>query len=367
MGIKYDEIQKQWIAWHSKRPAKNVAPISFRRKGLVSEKEARKVEKELVILIQRKIDEKKVPYWNEFLSDYIKYNRAKGYTEKTNYAVDVTLKKFTSTPWSNKLVTEISTQDIHELKNDGLAKATEGNRQFVIKLINRAFTYALECGYILKSPVPKFRYKKPDKIKSVLTYEQVRRFLNFAKDLENDWYPHWVFAIYTGMRNGELYSLTWDKVDLENNRILVDCSWNSRDGFKSTKSGDDRYVEIADSLRTLIKELKLRSAGLNFVLPRMSRWDKGEQARELRMFLQGMGLPPMRFHDLRATWATLLLSRGLEPIKVMKMGGWKDMKTMMIYVRKAGIDLKGCMDGINFHEPSNQPAKVLEFSGSSFQ
>lgn len=84
----------------------------------------------------------------------------------------------------------------------------------------------------------------------------------------------------------------------------------------------------------MLKELRLQTFDSTFVLPRLSKWDKGEQARELRMFLVGIGLPPVRFHDLRATWATMLLSKGIEPARVMSMGGWSEIKTMMIYCRK---------------------------------
>ena len=113
----------------------------------------------------------------------------------------------------------------------------------------------------------------------------------------------------------------------------MNTSWNNKDGFKDTKSGDDRIIQIAPQLMELLREWKLQSPTpeSGFVLPRISKWDKGEQARELRMFLSGLGLPAIRFHDLRATWATLLLSKGVEPIKVMLMGGWKDIKTMQIY------------------------------------
>ena len=97
------------------------------------------------------------------------------------------------------------------------------------------------------------------------------------------------------------------------------------------------------------------------MLPRIDKWDKGEQARELRMFLQGIGLPVIRFHDLRATWATLLLSKGVEPIKVMIMGGWKDLKTMQFYVRKAGVEIKGITDCLDLHNPSKSAATVLDF------
>jgi integrase len=95
-----------------------------------------------------------------------------------------------------------------------------------------------------------------------------------------------------------------------------------------------------------------------FVLPRIDKWDKGEQARELRMFLQGLGLPRIRFHDLRATWATIMLSMGIAPIKVMAMGGWKDLKTMQHYIRKAGADTSGIGNNLSLHNPIIE-SKVL--------
>ena len=89
---------------------------------------------------------------------------------------------------------------------------------------------------------------------------------------------------------------------------------------------------------------------------------EGDQARELRMFLSGLGLPAIRFHDLRATWAILLLSKGVQPLKVMMMmGGWKDLKTMQIYVRKAGVDIKGASDCLALHDNSvKQNAQVFK-------
>ena len=85
------------------------------------------------------------------------------------------------------------------------------------------------------------------------------------------------------------------------------------------------------------------------MLPRIDKWDKGEQARDLRMFLQGIGLPVIRFHDLRATWCTLMLQNGIEPIKVMKMGGWKNISTMERYIRQAGVDIKGITNDLDLH------------------
>jgi integrase len=163
------------------------------------------------------------------------------------------------------------------------------------------------------------------------------------------------------MRNGELFALTWDKVNFENRIILVDSAWNKKDGFKDTKSGYDRIVEIAPNLLTVLKELKLKNFDSHFVLPRSRNWEKGEQARMLGYFLEGLGLSKIRFHDLRATWATIMLTHGVEPIKVMSMGGWRSLSRLQIYVRKSGIHIKGITDSLNLHNPKQQGAEVLNF------
>jgi integrase len=169
-------------------------------------------------------------------------------------------------------------------------------------------------------------------------------------------------ALYTGMRNGELYALTWDKVDIANKQILVSCGWTNKDGYKDfTKSGDDRIVEIADNLVPILKELKLKQSDSIFVLPRIDKWDRGDQARILQAFLLPLGLPLVRFHDLRASWCTMMLSLGVELVKVMKMGGWKDLKVMQRYLRKAGVETKGITKDLKIHNHFTQTAQILSF------
>lgn len=64
--------------------------------------------------------------------------------------------------------------------------------------------------------------------------------------------------------------------------------------------------------------------------------------------MTGIGLRPIRFLDLRATFATMLLLKGIAPIKVMVLGGWKDMKTMQIYMRTAGVEVRGVSKVLDF-------------------
>ncbi len=97
----------------------------------------------------------------------------------------------------------------------------------------------------------------------------------------------------------------------------------------------------------IIKELYENKEGV-FVLPRIKDWETGTQAQPLKEFLKELNLPLIRFHDLRASWATIMLSKGFEPIKVMFMGDWKDLKTMQIYIRKSGINIHGITESLNF-------------------
>lgn len=247
----------------------------------------------------------------------------------------------------------------------GAEKCSASYQKNVLKFIRAVFTYAMEVGRLKANPSPKLKFQMGDRVKKVLTESQVRILLREAHRADWEWYFHWAVALYTGLRSGELYALTWDKVNFEAGHITVDASWNNKDGFKSTKSGHERIVPISEALLAILKELKVRSAMSAFVLPRHEKWDKGEQARELRMFLKGIGLPEIRFHDLRATWATLLLSKNVPPAKVMKMGGWKDMKTMMIYLRMTGLDVVGATDSLNFHDNWNSYGQILDFKASS--
>ncbi|WP_415061289.1 tyrosine-type recombinase/integrase [Bdellovibrio sp.] len=340
MGIKLESKTGTYSVSYAKRHPITRQPMGLIRKGIKSKAEANRIYAELIVKVEEKIKKKVIPTWEIFLDQYFEAIKLAGLMNSTVYNREKVLRHHTTEAWGEKYVDEITTEEIHKLLNERLGSNAEAHKKFFIKCIRGAFQYALEQGIIIRNPTPLLKFKIKDKIKSVLTEDQIVLLLRSAQATKWDWYPHYAVALYTGMRNGELYALTWDKVSLEKRQILVNVSWSSKDGYKSTKSGDDRIVEIPTPLLPTLKELKLQSAGSDFVLPRLSKWDKGEQARELRFLLASLGLPQIRFHDLRASWATLLLNKGVAPSKVMAMGGWKDMDTMMIYMRKAGIDIK---------------------------
>ncbi|MCG3175404.1 MAG: hypothetical protein MOGMAGMI_00333 [Candidatus Omnitrophica bacterium] len=57
----------------------------------------------------------------------------------------------------------------------------------------------------------------------------------------------------------------------------------------------------------------------------------------------------------------MMMNRGIAPIRVMAMGGWKDLKTMQKYIRKAGIDIRGISSGFSLHKLTHD-ADILKMS-----
>jgi integrase len=294
-----------------------------------------------------KFNEDISPFWKDavdkFLIDFS--NRGVANNTLINYKSSLTVHTFEK--WEGRRINDITTTEIRDLILEDLSKFSESHKKSMLKFIRAVFRFAIESNIIERDPTPRLKFKTGEKIKKVLTESEVKTFLKEAKLQNHPWFAIWAIACFTGMRNGELYALRWERVDLNKRVMVVSSSWTKENGFKETKSGDDRIVEIAPSLLPLMFELKEYNYN-GFVLPRIREWTTGCQAKVLKEFLAEINLPLIRFHDLRASWATIMLSKGIEPIKVMAMGGWKDLKTMQIYIRKSGIHIQGITNLLNF-------------------
>jgi len=195
----------------------------------------------------------------------------------------------------------------------------------------------------------------------VLTREEANLLISKSKELKPEWHKIWAFQLYTGMRSGESYALLKTDIDLENGMISVNKSWNSKVGLKSTKSGDWRLVPISQALKPLIIALMLDDANGVYLLPHLAKWTKGEQARELRYFCQGLGITPIRFHDLRATFITQMFASGASIAEVQAIVGHSELKTTQMYLRLAGVNVKGATECLNFAKPlGSDDCKVVD-------
>jgi len=357
------ESDGTYTVFYSKRHTLTRQCMNLRKKGIKTYANARRVEAELIVRVNEKIKGKTVPLWKEVLNEYFIHLRDKGVTLGTFDSYRLCLNAHTLSDWGERFIDDIRSDEIRNQIALKVGKRSESHQKNLLKYIRAVFSFALERRYILYSPVPAMKFRIGDKLKKVLNEKQAGELLDRARNADSEWYPVWATALYTGMRNGELLALKWNNLDLDNRKIFIVGAWEKGKGFKDyTKSGDDRIAEIAPPLHSILSRMKLENTDSPYVLPRIDKWDKGEQARELRMFLEGCGLPKIRFHDLRASWATLMMSKGVEPIKVMSMGGWKDLKTMQIYIRKSGLDVKGITDKLYLHNPDSISENVLSFN-----
>ena len=258
--------------------------------------------------------------------------------------------------WMKKPCSELTKADGRELilrmEKAGLSRTYQKK---VKNILNHVFEWGVEFGFIKGTPVSPLRglmiQKGEESPPDILTLEEIKKFLSAAKALEHRWYSIWVFAILTGMRSGELYALTWNQIDLEKGTIMVDRSYESNS--KSTGPTKGRYwrtVPINSNLQKLIIELKSSSntRQSEFVLPRIKDWENGDQAVPIKNFLKSIKIKAIKFHSLRACWATQMLANGVPAPIVMKIGGWKKSATMDIYLRLAGVDIKGATECLGF-------------------
>ncbi len=257
------------------------------------------------------------------------------------------LKKWTES-WLKRPAAELNKGDARKaVANMAIQGKTKGYQHQLKHTVNVVFDWAIEQRLIRgvqQSPMRGLQLGglKGEKVPDILTLEEIRKLLLEAKRMEHPWYPIWAMALLTGMRNGELHALLWSDVDLESRKITVSKSFNTRGKFvKCTKSGQWRTVPVSDELYAMLLELKATSGSRPSVLPRFWKWDGGQQAQVLRAFCQGIGIQSIRFHALRACFATQLLAHDIAPARVMKICGWQELKTMQHYTRLAGIDERG--------------------------
>jgi integrase len=233
--------------------------------------------------------------------------------------------------------------------------------------INLVFRYGVQEGIIhhgKTSPVHgvPFDLDDGDIEEEILTVDEVKKLLAEAKKQEHPWYRIWAVALMTGMRSSELYALRKENVFLKESYIRVRESWDwVNDCAKCTKAGYWRTAPIASALRPIIEELMSQNPESPFMFPRFIEWERQYQAMVLREFCQQIGIRSVRFHTLRACFATHLLAMGVDQASIMAIGGWSNLKTFRIYVRLAGVTEKSKTEGLgNLFVPPETISRAFE-------
>lgn len=334
--------------------------VQRKRKGIETRRKAEQIEFDLKRELARLKEQRVHLYWDEWLEECLNLMKV-SYRPSTVYSYETTVRKWLREVWQGRELREITKSDVHELifETISLEDATMHTRKYVLKIVKRIFQMAMDHGKLDRNPCNGLAVKVPEAEKKVLTNSEVEIFLREAKVTNHRFYPVWTVALFTGMRSGELYALKWSDVDLESRTISVSRSWSSKNGTTSTKNQKSRIVPISEELLAFLKELKLERGAENFVLPHLTEWTRGDAAKVIRSFCRSIKITDVKFHDLRATFNTNLLSRGESLARVMAIVGHADMETTNVYLRKAGIELKDGTERLGYKIPSFESARVL--------
>lgn len=337
--------------------------VQRKRRGIETLRKAEQIEFELKRELAKLKEQKVDPRWEEWCEEC--FNQMKlTYRPSTLYSYQKTVGKWINKHWNGKELKAFTKNDVYELLYEKITSdvGTDFTRKYVLKIIKRIFQMAIDQGYLDRNPAQGLMIKVPENEKKVLTNTEAEIFLSEAKNTNHRFYPVWLLALFTGARSGELFALKWLDVDFESALISINKSWNSKNGFTSTKNQKTRLVPISEDLLNYLKELKLSRGTEEFVLPRLNEWERGEAAKVTRKFCKAIGVTDIRFHDLRATFITNLLARGESLVRVMAIVGHSDMETTNVYLRKAGIELKNGTEKLGYKIPKDQTAQVFNLN-----
>ena len=312
--VVYDVYVQSWSV-HGKR-------VQKRRRGLSSLRAARDTEAQLraEIALERGRPERVTwEMWLKRCCDDFKVTLR----PSTLQSYEGQLGKWVTPHLKGVYLDELTSLQVHQLIFEQVKGVTPHTQRSILKMLKRVLTRAVENGILTRNPALAVKVKVPQAKQTVLNATEAQKLLREAKSLNHRYYPIWATALFTGMRSGELYALRWSDIDFENHRISVTRSWCNTAGYGPTKSQKNRVVPISGELKKLLRELILKrgsqATGEDFVLPHLGEWTQGTQAQVLRDFCRSVGITPVKFHDLRATFITQLLLRGVPLAQVMSM------------------------------------------------
>jgi integrase len=272
---------------------------------------------------------------------------ARRWRPRTALDYEVTWRKHVQPRWGDVPLGDVRRADVLRWSNMlGASELSSARVRHAVGALQRILRFAVDHEALPASPIDRLRLPtpKPAKVKP-LTIEQVEQI---AKAIE--WPEHapaghgagqseyrqhrpdlalWVrLGAYCGLRAGEVLALRRESVDLERRVLVVDRSVSDLKGhlvIGPTKTGHTRAVPIPESLLTDLREHLARRVepepdALVFTsetggLVSHANWYR----RSFQPAVKRAGLPEgLRFHDLRHTYASLLIAQGAHPRAIME-------------------------------------------------
>jgi len=242
--------------------------------------------------------------------------------------------------FANKQIQKITTKDIQNLISLKSKKYASKTTREIHLVISMAFDQALKEELVFKNPAKNVSLPRiVEKSVEPLTDEEILHLLAVTKNHErlNRMYMPILLALTSGVRRGELLALQNKNVLIESNciRILqsyVKTSIGNIIQEPKTKASIRKISVPAGIMKELQKYMN-DNPSPEYVFTQLRDDTKPISPRHFSTMFEILctdaKLKTKRFHDLRHTYASQLLTLNVHMKVVQAQGGWSDIRTCM--------------------------------------
>ena len=254
-------------------------------------------------------------------------------------------------------ITEKDVQDfvLHKL-NGGLSQKTIKDMLIVLRMILK---FGAKKNYCVYAPIdvifPTDRERQELEVLSIANQKKIMRFVEENFTFRN---LGIFICLSTGIRIGEICSLTWDDIDTENGvihiRKTIQRIYVKENGIKKTELLIDtpktatsmRDIPMIKDLYEILKPLKKVVNNDYFVLTNEATPTEPRTYRNYyKKLLDKLGIPPIKFHGLRHSFATRCIESKCDYKTVSVILGHSNISTTLnLYVHPNYEQKKKCID-----------------------
>lgn len=167
-----------------------------------------------------------------------------------------------------------------------------------------------------------------NRIPEPMNSQEIALFIRTCSEHYPEHYTLFLTGFRTGMRLGELLALHWGDVDWNGRFVHVQRSYTKQSKIFPTKSGKDRRVDVSDQIweelrrRYLARKKEAFKEGRGDELGEIIFHRNGKYMDQnfirpiFKKILRIAGIRKVRPHDMRHSYASLLLSNGFSPVYV---------------------------------------------------
>ena len=209
---------------------------------------------------------------------------------------------------------------------------------YIHRILHSALNQAMKWDLVVRNVANNVEPPKKDKYKAtILDSKQLSKLIEAIKDTYI--YIPVMIAISTGMRRGEVLGLMWENIDLENATLkVVQAVYPTKNGLvvlPPKTNTSIRKISLPPTLIDILRKYQNRNGHLSkyvCTLEDGTLISPSSLNHKFKQVLQDNNLPSIRFHDLRHSHASLLLSQGVQAKVISERLGHSNINiTMDLY------------------------------------